>query len=309
MAIKVPRQKLPLRLSWGLLLQAVELPVAAQTRNDRASTLFGKLVVYHAQHDSRQTLLQRQLWLQRALVLCRGIASTVVTAAVIAKYGQAHLGVCPLARRPVIEVMAAATSVFTLAMVLGAMVAEVLLCKGQCLFPTAPGLRSGPLHLSVRLGNVELVQTVWAAGDVDEGRSKRGRGERGRATAVHEAAWCGQVAVLRCLVNLRASVDAADRHGRRPLHLAAEAGQVEVLRVLAELQAPLATVRYKSPSEQSPLMSMHWSSEADIVDYILRRIDASALKARPSKHVLHSLLCKARTFIIVILYTFGTLWV
>ena len=244
MAIKVPRQKLPLRLSWGLLLQAVELPVAGQTRNDRANTLFGKLVVYHAQHDSRQTLLQRQLWLQRALVLCRGIASTVVTAAVIAKYGQAHLGVCPLARRPVIEVMAAATSVFTLAMVLGAMVAEVLLCKGQCLFPTAPGLRSGPLHLSVRLGNVELVQKAWAAGDVDEGRSQDEDEESEEGPLpVHEAAWCGQVAVLRCLVNLRASVDAADRHGRRPLHLAAEAGQVEVLGVLAELQAPLATVR------------------------------------------------------------------
>ena len=131
----------------------------------------------------KQALLRRQLRLQRVVLLGRSIATTGTVAAVAVKYGSvAPNGVCPLVLRPALEAMATAALAFTLAMVLGAVIWEALLCRGQCLFPVAQGLRSGPLHVSVRLGNLRSVKRFLADAiaetETEHQSAHSGNGER-----------------------------------------------------------------------------------------------------------------------------------
>ena len=153
----------------------------------------------------KQALLRRQLRLQRVVLLGRSIATIGTVAAVAVKYGSVvPNGVCPLALRPALEAMAIAALAFAFTMMLGAVIWEALLCRGQCLFPVAQGLRSGPLHVAVRLGNLGSVKGFLADAMAEaetEGQSARtGNGEcNGRPSpvqAAHEAACSGKVAVF-----------------------------------------------------------------------------------------------------------------
>ncbi|CAE7813672.1 ANK3, partial [Symbiodinium sp. CCMP2456] len=174
---------------------------------------------------------------------------------------------CPLAARPALASLAAAAVAFSLATLLTAAVSEILLRCNVTLFPVAQGLRSGPLHLAVRLGSVANVQRIMSAQTCtqDDGW-----------LPVHEAAWCGEREVVRALYSSNEAMDAADEQGRRPLHLAAASGSVDVLRFLAETQV------VADSADDKGITAAHMAAEMGHVDAleVLRQAHGVDLQAR-----------------------------
>ena len=165
----------------------------------------------------RQVPLRRQLRLQRVLALGRFLLAAAGAVAVATKYGQASGdGTCPVATRPALEALVAAAAVFAVAAALGVVMFEALLGFGICLFPVGQGIRPGPLHLAVRLGNLELLRSAYeatgeAASETEglvnalslrrsaeaESAVESQADERHSLLAGHEAALCGEAGLGR----------------------------------------------------------------------------------------------------------------
>ncbi|CAE7798143.1 ANK2 [Symbiodinium sp. CCMP2592] len=215
----------------------------------------------------QHALLQRQLRLQRVLLLGRSLTTLAAAAVVAAKYGStAPDGTCPLTARPALASLAAAAVAFSLATLLTAAVSEILLRWNVTLFPVAQGLRSGPLHLAVRLGSVANVQRILA----------QTGGHEESLLHVHEAAHCCDVEVLRALYSSGEAMDATDERGRRPIHFAAAAGSVGVLRFLAETEA------VADAADEKGITAAHMAAEMGHVDAleVLHKAHAVDLEAR-----------------------------
>lgn len=82
-----------------------------------------------------------------------------------------------------------------------------------------------PLRLAAAQGATDIVEWLLAyAGANIEARDNEG------FTALHFAAYCGQLATTRCLVHHGASIDAVDDNGVTPLMWAAKAGHTDIIK-------------------------------------------------------------------------------
>jgi len=111
-------------------------------------------------------------------------------------------------------------------------VAEV---RNQLGLATAADRRRA-LVLAALHGRAEIVALLLQAGE-DPNRFNP-QGMHAHSTPLHQAAWSGDVATVRVLVEYRARVDVRDTgHHRTPLQWAEHGGRAEVVRYLRTLTA------------------------------------------------------------------------
>ncbi|CAM9947558.1 unnamed protein product [Ectocarpus sp. 8 AP-2014] len=143
-------------------------------------------------------------------------------------------------------------------------VALALARAGAAVRRRAP-FRQSALHLAAATGNAGMVRAlVWelrlpVAGEDDLG-----------ATALHAAAWHGEHACVRELLELGADVDARDGCGRTPLFQASKRGAGGGCETIRELLKGGADVQARSEDGDTPLHVACHCGWADAVRLLLR---------------------------------------
>ncbi|CAM9902782.1 unnamed protein product, partial [Ectocarpus fasciculatus] len=125
--------------------------------------------------------------------------------------------------------------------------------------------RQSALHLAAATGNTGMVHALVSelclpvAGEDDLG-----------ATALHAAAWHGEHACVRALLELGADVDARDECGRTPLFQASKGGGGGGCETIRELLRGGADIHARSEDGDTPLHVACHSGRADAVRLLLR---------------------------------------
>ncbi len=125
--------------------------------------------------------------------------------------------------------------------------------------PRAPGLPTA-LHEAAFRGEVRVVLLLLEAGASTDIANVQGR------TPLHMAADRGHTGVVRLLLDARAQIDATDFAGHTPLHIAASQDHLETVQVLAAAGAPL---HLGDANGDAPLALAASESATSVLEYLL----------------------------------------
>eukprot|EP00039_Didymoeca_costata_P002931 m.63924 g.63924 ORF g.63924 m.63924 type:complete len:414 (-) comp11612_c0_seq3:63-1304(-) len=124
---------------------------------------------------------------------------------------------------------------------------------------------STELHDAAKEGNLAALQECIQKGEQDVNS-----GHGAMTTALHWAAWQGDVAVAEALVANKADINARNTYGYTPIHWAAHRGNRAVLQCLLDNQADIDTV---DSHGSTPL---HWAATGNQVVCALTLLEAGA---------------------------------
>ncbi len=104
-------------------------------------------------------------------------------------------------------------------------------------------------------GNIEEVQSFINLGDI-EAKDING------CTPLHNASGCGQIDIVKLLIDLDADIESEDSNGRTSLHFASSYGHIDIVKLLINLGA---NIEVKSNYGWTPLHSSSCRGHIDIV--------------------------------------------
>lgn len=133
-----------------------------------------------------------------------------------------------------------------------------------------------PSCYAVNLGHWEIVQMLVAMGSTVTASEIDQTDQEHHGSALHRAAECGGLNVVKALVSLKANITKQDKHGKTRLYYVVKYGHGKIVRILVEKGAFLKTTELDETDAENHQTALHRAADCGDAELICDVIDLQA---------------------------------